>query len=237
MIYMETGDAEGSGMQRIWIQKIQVQKVLPTSTAGRVKRALKLDTVKKDNPSDATPQKVQKKNLNSYSPTTGTCEMSPCSSPVSHNEQNPRNPPAKGGREQSNSDPGLSRRGQPPTEQDGFLKLQSQVRSSLGRILKIRANLTSLQALEGSRELENILGVSDSSRALSAEVQKTQTLLSQAEELQLLKANHGKLPAPGYFQTVGSTEFLNSLLEQSKEPLGLLPAFPSTQALAQRPGM
>ncbi|XP_027550043.1 centromere protein R isoform X3 [Neopelma chrysocephalum] len=218
MIYMETGDAEGSGMQRIWIQKIQVQKVLPTSTAGRVKRALKLDTVKKDNPSDATPQKVQKKNLNSYSPTTGTCEMSPCSSPVSHNEQNPRNPPAKGGgREQSNSDPGLSRRGQPPTEQDGFLKLQSQVRSSLGRILKIRANLTSLQALEGSRELENILGVSDSSRALSAEVQKTQTLR--------------------YFQTVGSTEFLNSLLEQSKEPLGLLPAFPSTQALAQRPGM
>ncbi|XP_032552868.1 centromere protein R isoform X3 [Chiroxiphia lanceolata] len=203
-----------------------------------VKRALKLDTVKKDNPSDATPQKVKKKNLNSYSPTTGTCQMSPFSSPVSHNEQNPRNPPAKGGgREQSNSDTGLSRRGQPPTEQDGFLKLQSQVRSSLTRILKIRANLTSLQALEGSRELENILGVSDSSRALSAEVQKTQTLLSQAEELQLLKANHGKLPAPGYIQTVGSTEFLNSLLEQSKEPLGLLPALPSTQALAQRPGM
>ncbi|XP_027507436.1 centromere protein R isoform X2 [Corapipo altera] len=202
-----------------------------------VKRALKLDTVKKDNPSDATPQKVKKKNLNSYSPTTGTRQMSPFSSPVRHNEQNPRNPSAKGGREQSNSNTGLSRRGQPPTEQDGFLKLQSQVRSSLARILKIRANLTSLQALEGSRELENILGVSDSSRTLSAEVQKTQTLLSQAEELQLLKANHGKLPAPGYIQTVGSTEFLNSLLEQSKEPLDLLPALPSTQALAQRPGM
>ncbi|XP_017660854.1 PREDICTED: centromere protein R isoform X2 [Lepidothrix coronata] len=202
-----------------------------------VKRALKLDTVKKDNPSDATPQKVRKKNLSSYSPTTGTRQMSPFSSPVSLKEQNPRNTPAKGEREQSNSHTGLSRRGQPPTEQDGFLKLQSQVRSSLARILKIRANLTSLQALEGSRELENILGVSDSSRALSAEVQKTQTLLSQAEELQLLKANHRKLPAPGYIQTVGSTEFLNSLLEQSKEPLGLLPALPSTQALAQRPGM
>ncbi|XP_017660855.1 PREDICTED: centromere protein R isoform X3 [Lepidothrix coronata] len=183
-----------------------------------VKRALKLDTVKKDNPSDATPQKVRKKNLSSYSPTTGTRQMSPFSSPVSLKEQNPRNTPAKGGeREQSNSHTGLSRRGQPPTEQDGFLKLQSQVRSSLARILKIRANLTSLQALEGSRELENILGVSDSSRALSAEVQKTQTLR--------------------YIQTVGSTEFLNSLLEQSKEPLGLLPALPSTQALAQRPGM
>ncbi|NWS99065.1 CENPR protein, partial [Mionectes macconnelli] len=146
-------------------------------------------------PSDVTPQKVKKKNLNSYSPTTGTCQMSPFSSPVNHKEQNP---PAKGGeREQSNSNSGLSRRGQSPTEQDGFLKLQSQVRSSLGRILKIRANLTSLQALEGSRELENILGVSGSAGALSAEVQKTQTLLSQAEELQLLKANHGKLPVPG----------------------------------------
>ncbi|XP_027738932.1 centromere protein R isoform X2 [Empidonax traillii] len=199
-----------------------------------VKRALKLDTVKKDdNPSDATPQKVKKKNLNSYSPMTGTRQMSPFSSPVSHKEQNPGNAPAKGGREQSNSDCGLSRRGQPLTEQDGFLKLQSQVRSSLAKILKIRANLTSLQALEGSRELENILGVSDSSRPLSAEVQKTQTLLSQAEELQLLKANHGKLPAPGYIQTVGTTEFLKSLLEQSKEPLGLLPALSSTQALAQ----
>ncbi|XP_050162369.1 centromere protein R isoform X2 [Myiozetetes cayanensis] len=198
-----------------------------------VKRALKLDTVKKDdNPSDATPQKVKKKNLNSYSPMTGTCQMSPFSSPVSHKEQNPRNAPAKG-REQSNSNCGLSRRGQPPTEQDGFLKLQSQVRSSLVRILKTRADLTSLQALEGSRELENILGVSDSSRPLSAEVQKTQTLLSQAEELQLLKGNHGKLPAPGYIQTVRTTEFLKLLLEQSKEPLGLLPALPSTQALAQ----
>ncbi|NWR35952.1 CENPR protein, partial [Tachuris rubrigastra] len=152
-------------------------------------------------PSDATPQKVKKKNLNSYSPTTGTCQMSPFSSPVSHNEQNPRKTPAKG-KEKSNSNCGLSRRGQPPTEQDEFLKLQSQVRSSLARILKIRANLTSLQALEGSRELENILGVSDSSRVLSAEVQKTQTLLSQAEELQLLKANYGELPTPGEKQPV-----------------------------------
>ncbi|NWS15711.1 CENPR protein, partial [Pachyramphus minor] len=139
-------------------------------------------------PSDATPQKVKKKNLNSYSPTTGTCQISPFSSPVSHNEQNPKNPPAKVSGDESNWNCFTF-------SGSRFLKLQSQVRSSLPRILKIRANLTSLQALEGSRELENILGVSDSSRALSAEVQKTQKLLSQAEELQLLKANHGKLPA------------------------------------------
>ncbi|NWI39292.1 CENPR protein, partial [Picathartes gymnocephalus] len=145
-------------------------------------------------PLDATPQKAKRSNLNSYSPTTGTCQMSP-SSPTSHRAQNPRNAPAEDGNEQRDCKSGLSRRGQPQTEHDVFLKLQSQVRSSLPRILKIRANLTSLKALEGSRELENILGVSHSSCVLSAELQKTQALVSQAEKLQLLKANHGKVPA------------------------------------------
>ncbi|NWV11922.1 CENPR protein, partial [Ptilonorhynchus violaceus] len=177
------------------------------------KRALKLDTVKKDNPLDATPQKAKRKNLNSYSPTTGTCQMSPFSSPTTHSAQNPRNPPSEDGNEPSDSESRLSRRGQPPTEQDVFLELQSQVRSSLPRILKIRANLTSLKALEGSRELENVIGVSHSSCVLSAELQKTQALMSQAEKLQLWKANRGKLPAREHIQPAGSAAFLNSLLD------------------------
>ncbi|KAF1532873.1 Centromere protein R, partial [Eudyptes sclateri] len=144
-------------------------------------------------PSDATPLKTKKRNLNSYSPTTGTRQMSPFSSPTSHNAQNLRNRPSNDGTEQNDSER-LSRRGQPQTEEDAFMELQSKVKSSLVRIVKIRANLTSLQALEGSRELENIIGVSDLSCVLSAEVQKTQVLMSQAEELQLLKRNHGKLP-------------------------------------------
>ncbi|NWY09247.1 CENPR protein, partial [Aphelocoma coerulescens] len=145
-------------------------------------------------PPDATPQKAKRSNLISYSPTTGTRQMSPFSSPMSHSAQNPRKPPAEG-EPNSNSKSRLSRRGQPQTEHDVFLELQSQVRSSLPRVLKIRANLTSLKALEGSRELENIIGVSHSSCVLSAELQKTQALVSQAEKLQLLKANHGKVPA------------------------------------------
>ncbi|NXB11572.1 CENPR protein, partial [Cnemophilus loriae] len=164
-------------------------------------------------PPDATPQKAKRSNLNSYSPTTGTRRMSPCSSPVSHRARNPRNPPAEDGNEQSESKSGLSRRGQPQTEHDVFLQLQSQVRSSLPRILKIRANLTSLKALEGSRELENILGVQHSSCVLSAELQKTQALVSQAEKLQLLKANPGKVPARGHIQAAGSAAFLTSLLD------------------------
>uniref|UniRef100_A0A8C9F923 Uncharacterized protein n=1 Tax=Pavo cristatus TaxID=9049 RepID=A0A8C9F923_PAVCR len=79
--------------------------------------------------------------------------------------------------DEANSESRLSRRGQPQTVKDAFAALQSNVRSSLVRILKARENLTSLQALEGSRELENIIGVSDSSCILSAEVQKTQALM------------------------------------------------------------
>ncbi|NXY70554.1 CENPR protein, partial [Glareola pratincola] len=145
-------------------------------------------------PSDATSLKTRKENLNSYSPTTGTRQMSPSSSPMSRNAQNLRNHPSNAGAE-NDSESRLSRRGQPQTEEDAFMELQAKVKSSLVRILEIRANLTSLQALEGSREFENILGVSDSSCILSAEVQKTQALMSQAEELQLLKRNGGKLPA------------------------------------------
>ncbi|XP_009957412.1 PREDICTED: centromere protein R, partial [Leptosomus discolor] len=179
-----------------------------------VKRALKLDTVKNDNPSDATPLKTKKTSLKSYSPTTGTCPMSLFSSPMRHNAQNFRNPPAKGdGTKKKDSKSRLSRRGQPQTEEDAFMELQSKVKSSLDRILKTRANLTSLQALEGSRELENIIGVSDLSGGLSAEVQKTQVLMSQAEELQLLKRNRGKLPARAYIQTASSSTFLKSLLD------------------------
>ncbi|CAN0194746.1 unnamed protein product [Bubo scandiacus] len=187
--------------------------MLLTSTAVRVKRSLKLDTVKKDNPPDEMNLKTKQKNLNSYSPTTGTRQMSPFSSPMTHNAQNLRNHPSNGDEiEESDSESRLSRRGQPQTEEDAFLELQSKVKSSLARILNIRAKLTSLQALEGSRELENI-GVSDLPCVLSAEVQRTQVLMSQAEELQLLKRNHGKLPAREYVQTTSSSAFLASLLD------------------------
>ncbi|NWU64708.1 CENPR protein, partial [Pterocles burchelli] len=127
-------------------------------------------------PRDATPLKIKKKDLSSYSPTTGTCQISPFSSPMNHNVQNLGKHPSTDGTEQNNSESTLPRRGQPQTEEDAFTDLQSKVKSSLVRILKIRANLTSLQALEGSKELENIIGVSDSSCALSAELQKTQAL-------------------------------------------------------------
>ncbi|XP_071606036.1 centromere protein R [Heliangelus exortis] len=183
-----------------------------------VKRALKLDTVRKDQTCAATPLKAKKKNLSSYSPTTGTCQISPFSSPTSHNAQNLRSHPSDvnplgDSTEETNPESILSRRGQPPTEEDVFMELQSKVKSSLGRFLEIRANLRSLQALEGSGELGNIIAASDLSCDLRAEVQKTQELMSQAEELQLFKRNHGKLPAQECIQPASSAMFLKSLLD------------------------
>ncbi|XP_047917960.2 centromere protein R isoform X1 [Anser cygnoides] len=180
------------------------------------KRSLKLDGGKKYNPSEATPL-TKKKNLNSYSPTTGTCQISPFSSPTSHNAQDLRNGLSNDlpgdETEQNNLESRLSRRGQPEAEKHAFTELQSKVKSSLVRFLKTRASLTNLKALEGSRELENIIGGSDSYCILSAEVQKTQVLMGQAEELQLLERNHGKLPAQEYAQTAGSAAFLRLLLD------------------------
>ncbi|NWH82883.1 CENPR protein, partial [Piaya cayana] len=138
----------------------------------------------------------KKKTLNSYSPTTGTCQMSPFSSPTTQNPRDFQIHASHGdGTKQNNSESRLSRRGQPQTEEDAFMELQSKVKSSLVRILKIRENLRSLKALEGSRELGNVIGVSDSAAVLSAELQKTEVLMSQAEQLQLLKRNQGNLPA------------------------------------------
>ncbi|XP_062473569.1 centromere protein R [Pezoporus occidentalis] len=189
---------------------------------------------------DATPLETKLKNLNAYSPTTGTREMSPFSSPMSHDAQTIKKHLSNGNRtEQNGSASRLPRRGQPQTEKDVFMELQCKVKSSLDRILKIRGNLTSLQALEGSRELENV-GVSVSSGNLRDEVRKTQELMSQAEELQLLKRDHGKLLAQrkechcalsglvnwlsrnilselneftGCVQTTSSSAFLKSLLD------------------------
>ncbi|KAI6064076.1 Centromere protein R [Aix galericulata] len=126
-------------------------------------------------PSEATPL-TKKKNLNLYSPTTGTRQISPSSSPTSHNARDLRNGLSNDGNEKNELESRLSRRGQCRAEKDAFAELQSKVKSSLARFLKTRASLTNLQALEGSRELENIIGVSDLSCILSAEVQKTQVL-------------------------------------------------------------
>ncbi|XP_074858565.1 centromere protein R [Carettochelys insculpta] len=167
-----------------------------------VKRALNLETFPKENPHQATPSKTREKNVNLYSPTTGTCQMSLFASPISGDNT-----------KVNNSEISLHRRRQRQTEKDNkFMVLQSEVEKSLVRFLKMRQNLKSLQALEGSRELENIFGAADSSSNLKAEVQKTKVLMAEAEKLKLFKRSNGKHPAREYVQSCNSYEFLKSLI-------------------------
>ena len=60
-----------------------------------VKRSLKLDGMLKAN-SFGSPKITRKKSAADYSPTTGTCQMSPIASPTSSKEQENRNGPSNG---------------------------------------------------------------------------------------------------------------------------------------------
>uniref|UniRef100_A0A8C0HSL6 Uncharacterized protein n=1 Tax=Buteo japonicus TaxID=224669 RepID=A0A8C0HSL6_9AVES len=126
--------------------------------------------------SDATPLTTKKQNLNSYSPTTGTRQMSPSSSPMTHNAQNVRNRPSNGYvlklfyLHMWSNNALLTKK--PDTNLKYFnlnIYLENPIEKSFLFLLR-------LIALEGSRELENIIGVSDMSCVLSAEVQKTELL-------------------------------------------------------------
>ncbi|XP_062994018.1 centromere protein R isoform X2 [Elgaria multicarinata webbii] len=179
-----------------------------------VKRALKWDSFAMGKV-PATSSGSSKKNLCSYSPTTGTCLMSPFSSPRSNNVQEHRIGLSNGNRDKSTGLPIISSRKRQAEmeENDKLLVLHSEVEDSLEQFLQIRRNLTSLQALEGTRELENIIGVLDNSGNLKSEVRKTRKLIQQAEKRKLLKrSNIRLLPAQDYSQPVNSFEFLKSLI-------------------------
>uniref|UniRef100_A0A8D0DY55 Centromere protein R n=1 Tax=Salvator merianae TaxID=96440 RepID=A0A8D0DY55_SALMN len=172
-----------------------------------VKRTLKLDNISTSKGA-ATPLMSSRKKLRSYSPTTGTCLLSPLPSPWSNNVQEYRNGLSNGNGDKHN---GIrsSRRDQPQMEENmKLLLMHSEVEDSLERFMEIRQSLLSLQALEGTRELENIIGVSDSTGNLKSEVRKTRKLLEQAGKQKLLKR---KLPAKEH-SYVNTFEFLQSLI-------------------------
>lgn len=56
----------------------------------------------------------------------------------------------------------------------------------------MRKSLTSLQALEGSKELEKILGVSDRSLDLKSELQRTKELIADAKKVKVMRLRNTK---------------------------------------------
>ncbi|XP_062834309.1 centromere protein R isoform X2 [Anolis carolinensis] len=193
------------------------------------KRALKLDkpTVEER---PTTPLVSSKKNLQPFSPTTGTCRMSPFSSPRSNNVQEHRNGQSNG----KMTEPGdlirSLRKARPQIEasdmiksaikghrstnqNDKLLMLHSAVEDSLERFIHIRKNLTSLKALEGIRELENIVGVSDNSGDLQEEVRKTRKLIEKARQQKLLRKSNIRFPTQDYHRPLNSFAFLKSIID------------------------
>ncbi|XP_070342560.1 centromere protein R isoform X3 [Equus asinus] len=71
--------------------------------------------------------------------------------------------------------------------------LLSKVEKSSEEIMEIMQNLSSIQALEGSRELENLLGISRASCFLR-EMQKTKELMTKATKQKLFEKKSSGLP-------------------------------------------
>ncbi|XP_025026431.1 centromere protein R isoform X1 [Python bivittatus] len=163
------------------------------------KRALKLEKLITEKV-PATSSLKGKKNGISFSPITGTRLISPFSSPRSNHVEEQRNGLSNENREPSKNLPIQSHRKEQHQMEnnDKLLILQSEVEHSLERFLKIRKNLVNLQALEGTRELDNILGISDKSGNLKSEVRKTRKLIEQVRKRKLQKWNAVRLSAQGY---------------------------------------
>ncbi|XP_008058698.1 centromere protein R [Carlito syrichta] len=156
-----------------------------------VRRSLKWSDLLEENSFDPSEIKM-KKSIITHSPTTGTCQMSPFASPASSKEQEHRNGPSNGKRKELNH-LSLTERKKSRTQDDEFMILLSEVEKSSDEIVKTMQNLRSIQALEGSRELENLIGVSCASRFLKREMQKTKELLTKVTKQKLLEKGSGLL--------------------------------------------
>ncbi|XP_008999635.3 centromere protein R isoform X2 [Callithrix jacchus] len=72
-------------------------------------------------------------------------------------------------------------------DNDEFMMLLSKVEKLSEEIVEIMQNLSSIQALEGSRELENLIGISCGSRFLKREMKKTKELMTKVTKRKLFE--------------------------------------------------
>ncbi|XP_055978235.1 centromere protein R [Sorex fumeus] len=175
-----------------------------------VKRSLKLDLLG-ENSSDPS-ETTRKKSFTTYSPTTGTCQMSPFASPTKHKDREcPVGPSNEKRRNLNNLH--LPESTESATEDnDEFLMLLSEVEKSSEEIMEIMENLSSIQALRGSRELENLIGFSCAPRFLKKELKKTQELMMKITKQKLLERKSSEL-ANKEVHHIDSYDFLKAILK------------------------
>ncbi|XP_024421197.1 centromere protein R isoform X2 [Desmodus rotundus] len=174
-----------------------------------VKRALKLDDPLEAN--SFGPSKItRKKSITDYSPTTGTCQMSPFASPTRSKEQEHKNGPSNGKRKELNH-LSLTKRKKSTTKDDELMVLLSNIEKSSEEIVEIMQGLSSIQALESDRKLENLIGVSCGSCFLKSEIQKTKELMTKVIKQKLFEKKSSEL-SNKELQHLDSYEFLKAIL-------------------------
>ncbi|XP_007480531.1 centromere protein R isoform X3 [Monodelphis domestica] len=174
-----------------------------------VKRSLKLDVLLQENSPQACRSRGQL--VASYSPTTGTREISPSSSPQTHGGWELGRCPWHDRMELGPS-PGFPRRGQPRVEnQDDIMMLLYKIDKSLEKFTETWQSLKHLKALMGRPELENLIGVSQTSLDLKSEVQKARELMIKVRK-QEQPRQKTREHSTGDFGHLNSYEFLKSIM-------------------------
>ncbi|XP_063115502.1 centromere protein R isoform X3 [Cavia porcellus] len=177
----------------------------------RVRRSLKLNDQLDEN--SFGPSKIRKKrSITAYSPTTGTCQMSPFS-PTSSEKKDHTNSPANGKRKKLDYLTLAERKECPPNDDDEFMVLFSKAERSAEKITETMQSLRSLQALKGNKEFENLIGASCASRFLRGEIKKTKELLTKVTKQKLLEKKSSELPHKELCH-LDSYEFLKAILSQ-----------------------
>nr|XP_017448972.1 centromere protein R isoform X4 [Rattus norvegicus] len=77
---------------------------------------------------------------------------------------------------------------------DGFMMLLSKIERSSEKTMEIMKNLSSLQALEGNRQLEDLLGVSLVPCSLKSEAKKTKELMTKVMKQKLFEKKNSRIP-------------------------------------------
>ncbi|XP_054576843.1 centromere protein R [Eptesicus fuscus] len=174
-----------------------------------VKRSLKLD-----DPFEAhslEPSRItRKRSATNYSPSTGTCRLSPYASPISSKEQEHKNGPTNGKRKNLNH-LSLTQRNKPTTKDDELIVLLSKVEKSSEEIMEIMQSLSITQALEDNRKLQNLIGISYGPCFLKREMKKTKELMTKVIKQKLFEKKNSEL-SNKELRHLDSYEFLKAIL-------------------------
>ncbi|CAK6441215.1 unnamed protein product [Pipistrellus nathusii] len=174
-----------------------------------VKRSLKLDDPFEAHSFESS-RITRKRSATNYSPSTGTCRLSPYASPISSKEQEHKNGPTNGKRKILNH-LSLTQRNKSTTKDEELMVLLSKVEKSSEEIMEITQSLSITQALEDNRKLQNLIGISYGPCFLKREVKKMKELMTKVINQKLLEKKSSELSNKELYH-LNSYEFLKAIL-------------------------